>query len=274
METANKPVVLITGANTGLGLAIVKALCQSSTTYQILIGSRNVQKGEDAMNVVKAEALNTKSMLSIVQVDVESDESIQKAAEHVSAQYGRVDVLINNAGASFELEVQAGRLTLREAWNKTWDVNLSGTQVMTELFMPLLLKSNDPRLLFITSGTACLTETEIINSPMLERLNTSPAGGWPKDPKTTGYPAYRSCKSGLNMMMREWCRILKNDGVKIWAISPGFLATGLTGAGAEHLRKLGARDPSEGGDIIRDVVQGKRDHEQGKVIRANTVQPW
>ena len=274
MDSAGKPVILITGANTGLGLAAVKALCQSSTAYQVLIGCRNVQKGEDAMNTIKTEVPNTASTLSIVQVDIASDESIQKAAEHVSTRYGRLDALVNNAGANFDAEVRAGKMSNREVWNKTWDVNVSGAQVMTELFMPLLLKSNDPRLIFITSGTACLTETEVTDNPMLERINAAPAAGWPKDPKTSRHPAYRTCKSGVNMMMREWCRVLRKDGVKVWAVSPGFLATGLGGMGAEMMKKLGAKDPSEGGEFIRDVIQGKRDHEQGKAIRADMVQPW
>jgi NAD(P)-dependent dehydrogenase (short-subunit alcohol dehydrogenase family) len=274
MAAAGKPIVLITGANTGLGLAAVKALCQSSTGYEILVGSRSVQRGEEAISTVKAEVPNTASSLSVAQVDIASDESIEKAANHVSSQYGRLDVLVNNAGASLDTEAQAGKLTTRDAWNKTWDVNVSGTQIMTEAFIPLLLKSADPRLIFITSGTASLTETESMDSPMLERLNAAPPAGWPKDPKTSGLPAYRSCKVGLNMMMREWCRVLRNDGVKVWAVSPGFLATGLSGVGAEVLKKMGAKDPSEGGEFLRDVIQGKRDHEQGKAIRAGMIQPW
>ena len=274
MESADKPVVLITGANTGLGAAIVTALYKSSTAYQILVGSRNLEKGENAINVIKTSVPETTSTLSAVQVDVESDDSIQKAADYVSTHYGRLDVLVNNAGAGFDSELAKGTMSHREVWNKTWDVNVSGTQVLTEAFMPLLFKSKDPRLVFITSGTACLTETEVMDSPMTERLNAAPAAGWPKDPKARAFPAYRSCKSGLNMMMREWCRILRNDGFKVWAVSPGFLATGLGGVGAETLKKFGAKDPSEGGEFLRDVIEGKHDHKQGKAIRANMVQPW
>lgn len=75
-------------------------------------------------------------------------------------------------------------------------------------------------------------------------------------------------------MMREWTRELKNDGVKVFAISPGFLATGLAGVGAEKLKSLGALDPSEGGKFIRDVVEGKRDADTGKIIRVNSLQPY
>ena len=274
MDSTKNPVVLITGANAGIGLAVVKALCQSSTTYQVLVGSRDVQKGEDAIKTIQTEVPNTASTLSVVQIDVESDESIQKAVDHVSTHYGRVDALVNNAGANFDVDLSTGKMSNREVWNKTWNVNVTGAHVMTELFMPLLLKSNDPRLLFNTSGGSSLTETEGTDNPLLERINAAPAAGWPKDSKAIAFPAYRSAKAGLNMVMREWCRVLRNDGVKVWAIAPGFLATGLGGVGAELMKKMGAKDPSVGGEFFRDVIEGKRDHEQGKVIRVATVQPW
>ena len=77
------------------------------------------------------------------------------------------------------------------------------------------------------------------------------------------------------MLMREWHRILGNDGVKVWAISPGFLATGLAGIGKEKLKQMGALEPHVGGEFIRDVVQGKRDEDVGKVVRNDgQIQPW
>ena len=274
MDPSSKPVVLITGANTGLGLAVVRALCHSSIAYQVLLGCRDVQKGGEAITTIQNEIPDSTSTLAVVQVDVTSDASIQKAADQVSSQYGRLDALVNNAGANFDTELQAGKMSHREVWNRTWDVNVSGAQVMTERAMPALLRSHDPRLIFVTSGTACLAETEVSDTPMLARINAAPAAGWPKDPTASRHPAYRSCKAGLNMMMREWCRVLRNDGVKVWAVSPGFLATGLGGVGADALKQLGAKDPSEGGAFICDVIQGKRDHEQGKAIRAEAVQAW
>lgn len=273
-SSSSNPIVLITGGNTGLGLAAIKALAQSSTAYKLLIACRSAQKGEDAIEQLQSEVPDTSSTFSIVQVDVTSESSIQEAVEYVSSHFGRLDTLINNAGATFDGEFTAGTMTQREVWNKTWDVNVTGPQVMTELFIPLLLKSQDPRLIFITSGTASLIETEDTSNPMLERINATPAKGWPKDPKFVRYPAYRSVNSGLNMMMREWYRTLHDDGVKVWSVSPGFLATGLGGVGAETLRKFGAKEPREGGEFLRDVVEGKRDGDAGKAIRADMVQPW
>lgn len=72
---------------------------------------------------------------------------------------------------------------------------------------------------------------------------------------------------------REWARNLKEDGVKVCCISPGFLATGL-GGNQEKLKSLGARDPALGGALVKDVVEGKRDNDAGKVILSDGVQPW
>ena len=77
----------------------------------------------------------------------------------------------------------------------------------------------------------------------------------------------------MNMMVRECHRLLKHDGVKVFNVSPGFLATGLGGDQAEN-KKLGAIEPSIGGNFVKDVVEGKRDADVGKVIRRDMVQPW
>ena len=139
---------------------------------------------------------------------------------------------------------------------------------MTSTFMPLLLASSKPRLLFITSGTSTLAGTEDMALP----VNQYPPAGWPKPGFSV--PAYRSAKTGMNMMMREWHRLLHEDGVKVWSVSPGFLATGL-GAGREANAKMGAGDPAAAGGFVRSVIEGERDADVGKVVMANgVVQAW
>ena len=95
---ASSPVILITGANTGLGFETIKALCRSSNPYTILLGGRSIQKAQDAVQLAKSEIENSPSSLTAIQVDIEDDHSISKAFDEVSTKYGRVDVLINNAG--------------------------------------------------------------------------------------------------------------------------------------------------------------------------------
>ncbi|KAH8161411.1 hypothetical protein CIB48_g6836 [Xylaria polymorpha] len=270
----DKKILFITGGNTGLGLEVVKALLQSEVAYEIIIGCRTISKGEDAITELRKEYPQTVSTLSTVKVDLTSDELLEKAIEEISSKYGRLDVLINNSGASFDYEIISGKMSPREAWNTSWDVNVTGTHILTTFAVPLLLKSSDPRLIFLASGTATLAETQRNDTPALKRLNTSPPAGWPKQVVGMAATSYRSTKTGLNMLMREWRRLLLNDGVKVWAVSPGFLATGLGGIGEEKLKEMGALDPSVGGHFLKDVVEGKRDHDEGKVIRKDAIQPW
>ena len=156
---------------------------------------------------------------------------------------------------------------MRQMWNQSWNVNTTGTHIMTSTFMPLLLESSNPRLIFITSGTSTLAGIENQALP----VNKNPSKGWPKT--NPGITAYRSSKTGMNMMMREWYRILKEDGVKVWCISPGFLATGL-GGNQEANKSMGAVDPAIGGEFVLNVVEGHRDGDVGRVILRDSVQPW
>jgi hypothetical protein len=86
-------------------------------------------------------------------------------------------------------------------------------------------------------------------------------------------PSWSARKNRANLEIREWFRLLGQDGVKVWAISPGYLATGL-GVGQEQNKTQGAIDPSIGAAIVKDVLEGVRDEEVGKVVSKQGVQPW
>lgn len=233
-----KTILFITGGNTGLGLEIIKSLSKSPNAYHIIMGTRTLKNGQDAISSLNSEFPATKSSYEALQADLSSDESLTSAIDTIASSHGHIDVLINNGGANFDKQIQTGSLTIREAWLKSWDTNVAGTQVLTTLAVPLLLKSQNPRLLFMTSGTSTLTETQSTETQVLRQLNSSPPKGWPKEKEVNPTAAYRSSKCGLNMLMREWTRVLGNDGVKVWAVSPGFLATGLGGMEKEKLMKV------------------------------------
>lgn len=190
---------------------------------------------------------STRSIFSVVQCDMTSDASLEAASKHLTTTETRIDALVNNAGAQFDKDASPdSAASLRRVFNESWDVNVTGANILTALVAHLLVKSADPRLLFLTSGAASLAETFRTDGPMFARLNASPEDkGWPKTGGSLGGggraalpSAYKSVKVGLNMVMREWARVLKADGVKVWSISPGFLATGLGGHGAGNLKSV------------------------------------
>jgi len=274
-----RPIVFITGANTGIGLEAVKAFLQSPTTtagYHILLGSRSLEKGQAAIASLQAEFPASPTTLELVQIDVTSDASIQAAFESISANHPHIDALVNNAGAVFDhwLDTPADeeKLSLRDTLLRTFDVNVAGAHVVTHTFVPLLLKSppSSRRLLFVTSGLSSLKSAAEHFLPPPH--DVAPPLGWPKEgfQLTLGY---RSSKAGLNMLMLGWRHALQGDGVKTWCLSPGFLATGL-GGNVERLKRMGGGDPALGGGFIKDVVDGGRDGDSGKVITRFGVQDW
>ena len=95
---SEKRIVLITGGNTGLGYQTVLALYKSSTSYEIVIGSRSEQKAKDAVASLQTEVPQSTSSLSTIQIDIEKDVSIENAFNAMGSRYGKVDILINNAG--------------------------------------------------------------------------------------------------------------------------------------------------------------------------------
>ncbi|KAF3907135.1 hypothetical protein ABW21_db0205002 [Orbilia brochopaga] len=254
----SKTIVVITGANTGIGYEAVKAFLSSSTPYHVFVGARNSGKLDTAIKSLGDTGIHK---LEPLQIDLLSDDSIAAAFKQVSSDVGYIDVLINNAGAA------TSDTPSRESFLQDYNVNVAGTYAVTDTFIPLLIKSSSPRLLFLTSGLSSFDEITKPNPRF-----PSPPAGWPKPP-APAWITYVSSKAALNMMMVYLTKTLASDNVKVWCISPGFLATDL-GGNKERLKAAGAGDPAVGGTFIREVVEGARDEDVGKVIRRDIVQPW
>ncbi|KIX94645.1 uncharacterized protein Z520_09691 [Fonsecaea multimorphosa CBS 102226] len=255
---AARRIALVTGGNNGIGYETVKALLESNQPYHVLMGSRSLEKAEHAIEKLHKECRDLPNTVEALQVDLDSDASIERAFDQVKTKLGHIDALINNAGATFDLAFLAGEVSLRDCFMKAYNVNVAGTNVLTWTFMPLLLKSPDPRLIFVT-GLSNVTKASRSYFP----TPPQPAG-WPKkiDFETIGY---RCSKTALNMLMVDWNHKLKADGVKVWSVGPGFLETDL--GNARHLAKeMGAKHPSIGGQFIRSVVEGARDDDVGKIV--------
>lgn len=97
-KMATPKIVIVTGGNNGIGYEAVKALLQSSKPYHVFLGSRSLEKGKVAMENLKKECPSVTNTVEVLEVDLNSDESIEKAFESVKASKGYIDCLVNNAG--------------------------------------------------------------------------------------------------------------------------------------------------------------------------------
>ncbi|KAF7905747.1 hypothetical protein EAF00_000026 [Botryotinia globosa] len=119
---SSRTIVLVTGANSGIGYEAVKAFLQS-TNHTIYFSALK-------------EVPDSKNTIETLEMDLVSDESIEKAFETVMEKHGRVDSLVNHAGATFDIAYTSGKRTLRECFTNAYDVNVAGTHVLTSTFTP------------------------------------------------------------------------------------------------------------------------------------------
>jgi NAD(P)-dependent dehydrogenase (short-subunit alcohol dehydrogenase family) len=201
MASLHSTIVLITGANKGIGFEIAKKLAKEQPSYHILMGSRDPKRGEEAAAKLQAENLSVET----ITIDVTSDESISTAASAVLSKFGRLDVLINNSGIAVEDESQPGNGSLRDRMLECYNVNVFGAMQTFETFTPLLEKSSNPRVVFISSGLGSFG-------------NQSAMGN---------FAVYRSSKSAINMLAMTYAYRYKEKGWKINSCCPGYVATDL-----------------------------------------------
>ncbi|KAL7907588.1 hypothetical protein GGI35DRAFT_470187 [Trichoderma velutinum] len=170
-----------------------------------------------------------------------------------------IDVLINNAGVTFDILIGTDATNARLVFDDTYNINVSGTNMMTFVSASLLLRSPSPRLLFLTSGLTTMGKFTQSHIPVQDVEL-----GWPKK-DCAAAQAYRRSKAAINVLMLIWNFTLKQYGVKTRTIAPGLLATSMVGD-AGDLKQRGAQPPSLRGQFIMSVIEGERDVDVGKVI--------
>ncbi|KAF2626245.1 NAD(P)-binding protein [Macroventuria anomochaeta] len=249
--TAEQQIILVTGGNNGIGFDTVAALTSASPTHHVIIGSRNLSKGTSALSSIRAK--HHPGTTSLIQLDVTSDTSIQDAFACIERDFGRLDVLINNAGICPEPKDAAwpGREEMREIF----ETNVFGPTVVTKVMLPLLSKSKDPRIVNVTSSLGSIS-TRLDPTDVVSGAN---------------YPAYRMSKASLNMLTAFTYTLGQSEqsghckGVKVWSFCPGYVVTDL--GGDRELKTSTGVDSSEtSAKGILEIVQGKRDGDVGRFV--------
>ncbi|KAK2740284.1 hypothetical protein FQN57_006164 [Myotisia sp. PD_48] len=247
-----KKIVLITGANQGVGFSTSKILAKTGNFF-VLLGSRDLQKGQDAIDKIAAEDSSIDpALLGLIQIEIRSDESIKQAATEIYNNYGRLDILVNNAAVKGPQSESNGGASLRELYQAEYNTNVFSHAVMTEEFLPLLRNSAVPRIVFVTSELGSLTWASDRNHKFTACVN----------------PIYRSTKSALNMVMTYYSTILEKEGITVLAVCPGFCCSNLNNF-------TGTRDLMQGGAAVADaVIQGRMEEMTGKIVNEDGIIPW
>jgi NAD(P)-dependent dehydrogenase (short-subunit alcohol dehydrogenase family) len=248
----DKPVALVTGANKGIGLQIAKDLAAHGLT--VLVGSRNLEQGETAVKSVGADA-------RALQLDVTDQASIAAAAERIRNEFGRLDVLVNNAGISDS--GRSGRSPAELAASNTpslaslddvravFETNVFGVIAVTQAMLPLLREAPSGRIVNLGSSSGSLT------------LNSDPT--YPH--RAVFGAAYSPSKTALHAITLAFAIELESTDIKVNAACPGFTSTDLNNFRGTRTVEQAAREPVRLALIGADGPTGTLSDEDGPL-------PW
>jgi NAD(P)-dependent dehydrogenase (short-subunit alcohol dehydrogenase family) len=230
----NQKTALITGANKGIGFEVARELARLGR--KVFLGARNAEAGKTA-----AAKLGKEGDVTFVEIDVSNAESIARAAEAVSRETDRLDVLVNNAGILLDEDKDALTIT-PEIFETTLRTNTLGPWLVAQAFVPLLKKSGDPRIVNVSSGGGQLEDG---------------ADGWA--------PGYCVSKTALNGVTSQLAAALPKFAVN--SVCPGWVRTNMGGENA-------SRSVAEGAATIVWLATDAPQDLTGKFVKDRKVIPW
>ncbi|MGE6832804.1 SDR family oxidoreductase [Priestia megaterium] len=209
MEKHNK-VALVTGGNRGIGYELVRQLAMDG--FKVILTSRNSETGHEAVQKLKDSHLD----VSYVVMDISNEARILKAAAIVNEQYGRLDVLINNAGIYLDENQKLVNMD-PSILEKTLATNFFGAYHVIRSFMPLMEKQSYGRIINVSSEYGAMSEMS-----------------------SSGVGAYKLSKFILNGLTQLIAAESKND-IKINAVDPGWVSSDMGGPSAPRTPEQAAR---------------------------------
>ncbi|MGB7354273.1 MAG: SDR family NAD(P)-dependent oxidoreductase, partial [Acidobacteriaceae bacterium] len=198
---AGEKVAFITGGNKGLGLETARQLGKLGIT--VVIGSRDEAKGKEAAAKLKAEGVEAES----IAFDVTRAADYRKVYDDLDKKYGRLDILINNAGVSKEEFMSGNRTssTSAQVLHETFDTNFFGAVELTQTLLPLIRKSPAGRIVNLSSILGSLSLHADPNSPIYNAKAF----------------AYDASKAALNSFTVHLAHELKDTNIKVNSAHPG-----------------------------------------------------
>jgi NAD(P)-dependent dehydrogenase (short-subunit alcohol dehydrogenase family) len=241
MVNVNQKIALVTGANRGLGLETCRQLAKKG--FMVILTARNWKSGSKAAKQLQAEKLD----VLFHKLDVTERKSIKEIADYIESDYGKLDVLVNNAGVSLDkrrdgsfpaaLDTKIG--TIRD----TMETNVYGPFRLIKFLTPMLVASGNGIIINVSSRMGAMEDMK---------------GGW---------SGYRISKSALNALTLIFADELKDSNIKVNAVCPGWVRTDMGGQDAH-------RTIEEGADGIVKLATIGKNGPTGKFFRDGKEISW
>ena len=206
MDSKDKRIALVTGANKGIGFEIARQLGQAGVT--VLLAARDSVLGQAAVSMLRTEGLDVHS----IQLNVTDPNTVENAAQWIRARHERLDILVNNAGIGDGADGPPSIGSV-EAARKMLETNFLGVLTVTQSMLPLLRKASSASIVNMSSSLGSL--------------------GGNAEPKSTYYGArligYNASKAALNMLTVQLAQELRDTQIIVNSVCPGFVKTDLNG---------------------------------------------
>lgn len=243
----DRPIALVTGANKGLGKEVARGL--GARGMRVYLGSRDLARGSDAAREMAADGLD----VAALQLDVTDEASVAAAAVQLSSRQGRLDVLVNNAGALHRMPTLATDVA---NMIPMFDTNVFGVVRVTRAMLPLLQRAGHPRIVNVASTSASLTLTSD-PATMFGQSDTS--------------MAYAASKAAVTMMTLHYANAFRRSPahahIRVNAITPGHIATDLNNF-------AGSRSAAQGAKIVIELATIEDDGPSGGFFDDDGSVPW
>jgi len=212
-------VALVTGANKGIGFEISRQL--GKHRFKVVLAARDEQKAAAAAKLLKAEGLDAYGVL----LDVTKPTTAEAAARWLDERFGRLDVLVNNAGVGYEFATgtKPSQLTV-ETLRATYETNFFGVFTVTQHLLPLLRKSAPARII---NQSSTLGSLGLLSDPKLPYYGNN-------------FLAYNSSKTALNGLTLAFAKELAGEGVVVNSVCPGWVKTDMGTEAAPRTVEQGA----------------------------------
>ena len=210
MAPIDKRLAVVTGGNKGIGYEICRQLARNG--LRVVLTSRDAERGREACRKLEEEGLDVLQH----QLDVTDQASVASIARHIEGKYGRVDVLVNNAGISIDSRSTSVLREKEETFRTTLETNFYGALRTCQALVPLMQRNRYGRVVNLSSGLGQL------------------------DDMGDGTPAYRVSKTALNALTRMVAKAVEGDNILVNSMCPGWVRTDMGGPRASRSVEQGA----------------------------------